>query len=137
MNINFIPLTMRYLVILFALYFSILSVAPNFQGSQVLKLSVLIDHYKHDSRQTHEDFISFLMDHYANSSLPNDKEHHSLPFKSITSFGAPVLIFQPISEPLKAFIFVTPYSPTNVDVTYLNLYAHSKSSNIFHPPKLS
>lgn len=128
---------MRFLVILFALYFTILSVAPNFQGSQLLRFSVLLDHYKHDSRQTNEDFISFLIDHYANSSLPNDKEHHSLPFKSTTSFGAPVLIFQPVSEPLKAFIFVTPYSPTNVDVTYLNLYAHSKSSNIFHPPKLS
>ncbi len=128
---------MRYWVILFTLYFSILSVAPNFQGSQLLRLSVLLDHYKHDSRQNNEGFISFLIDHYANSSLPNDKEHHSLPFKSTTSFGAPILIFQPVSEPLNALVFTTPIAHTNMYVAYLNLYAHNKCSSIFHPPKLS
>jgi hypothetical protein len=128
---------MRYWVILFTLYFSILSVAPNFQGSQLLRLSVLLDHYKHDSRQTNEDFISFLIDHYGNSSLPNNKEHHSLPFKSTTSFGAPILIFQPVSEPLNTLVFTTPVAHTNMYVAYLNLYAHNKCSSIFHPPKLS
>jgi len=80
--------------LLFTIYFGILSVAPNFQGAQLLNVSTLVSHYKADSKGTKQSFLSFLADHYLKSNHPDDKQHESLPFKSFNSHGLSVLLFQ-------------------------------------------
>lgn len=128
---------MRFLVILLALHFFMLSIAPNFQGAQLLRISALIEHYQHDSSKNNQNFLQFLIEHYANSSLPKDQDHHSLPFKSVSQFGAPVLMLHPSGEFLKTSWIEVISTFSEHDFSYFNFYFHKKLTNIFHPPKMS
>jgi hypothetical protein len=128
---------MRYWIILFTAYFAMLSVAPNFQGAQLLNFSALIDHYHSDSKQSHIDFISFLVEHYADSSLPNDEKHETLPFKSVNGYGVSVLIFLPHSEALPKLNGAIAKTDSADCFSYVNSYRMQDFSAIFHPPKLS
>jgi hypothetical protein len=128
---------MRYWIILFTAHFAMLSVAPNFQGAQLLNFSALIEHYHSDSQQSHIDFISFLIEHYADSSLPNDEKHETLPFKSINGYGVSVLIFLPHSEALPELNGAFAKSASSDCFSYVNSYRLQDFSSIFHPPKLS
>jgi hypothetical protein len=128
---------MRYWIILFTAYFAMLSVAPNFQGAQLLNFSALIDHYHSDSKQTHIDFISFLVEHYADSTLPNNEQHDALPFKCIHGYGASALIFLPYSDALPVLHRSVEISASTDYFRYNNSYRLQDFSVIFHPPKLS
>lgn len=57
------------------------------QGLQLVKIPQLITHVeKHYGDQwTWSDMKSFVVEHYLNSELPDDKEHKNLPFKTTVS----------------------------------------------------
>lgn len=74
---------MKFTVILFAVLFGILSLAPNMQGGQFFKLSEVVDHYRdhQSSEETFSSFVSFVKDHYFQNHNTNEDERH-MPFKS-------------------------------------------------------
>jgi hypothetical protein len=76
---------MRISVIVLAILFGILSLAPNLQGGQFLRLSKVIEHYEQHqkSNQSFSSFSSFLQDHYFDNRKTSDDEKQ-LPFKSIS-----------------------------------------------------
>ena len=128
---------MRWLIFLFTIYFGILSVAPNFQGAQLLNVSTLVSHYKADSKGTKQSFLSFLADHYLKSNHPDDKQHESLPFKSFNSHGLSVLLFQSSQSAFKTELLFHQPQYFSTCFGYLNHYFLQDFSSIFHPPKLS
>lgn len=127
---------MKKLVVIFLLaFFSVANLAPRMQGIQLLKIPTLVNHLEahYGTDWSWENLKDFVVEHYMNSKLPNDKEHKNLPFK--TTVGAPTLIaincsiLNIISDQL---IFDEINSPTSmeqvkpiVDITV----------NIWTPPK--
>ena len=85
---------MRTAVLLFTLLFGILSMAPNMQGAQLLKVGELIEHYEQhqSSDESFGSFLSFVQDHYFNN-LHHGKNERHMPFKSAIS-GAHILHLQ-------------------------------------------
>lgn len=72
------------------LLFSVANLAPNMQGLQVVKVPTLLSHVeKHFGTDwSWNEFKTFVIDHYTNAKLPNDKEHENLPFKTVVATGA-------------------------------------------------
>ncbi len=82
---------MKRFLLLFTVYFSLLSVAPDMQGFQLLEFGNVIEHYNdHYDRFEVASFFSFLSDHYGKSVDLNEQDHRKLPFKLMN--GVPVLI---------------------------------------------
>ncbi len=77
---------MKALILLFTLYFGVLSAAPNLQGIQFFKLQNLFEHYsQHQNSSEHfNSFADFIVDHYLKNHTTNDNERE-LPFKTIQS----------------------------------------------------
>ncbi len=70
---------------LFALYFLLLSLLPNFEGFELAKVSGLLSHYaEHSAEPGHSGWLEFLSDHYGNTehASSGDQDHKKLPFKS-------------------------------------------------------
>lgn len=128
---------MKWFVILFAAYFGMLSIAPNFQGAQLLNISSLIEHYRSDINQSNNNFYSFLVDHYANSSSHSDKRHESLPFKSVNTYGASILIYVPNNNAISVSLSPNELRKETGCYNYINSYSLQDLSDVFHPPKLS
>ncbi len=58
---------MRIICFLFMLYFSLLSLAPNWQGVQLLNASAFIEHYEdHQLESKDASIFSFIKEHYFN-----------------------------------------------------------------------
>ncbi len=73
---------MKLLNLLIAIYFFILSLAPNMQGAQFLNLNNFINHYQeHLERNENSDLISFVQEHYFNRLTEFEKDHKHLPLK--------------------------------------------------------
>ena len=125
---------MKFLILLFTLYFGVLSAAPNLQGIEFFKLQRLFEHYSQhqNSSDDFDSFSDFLFDHYIRNHPTNDNEKE-LPFKTIHSTN--LLIF---SEKLT----VTPVTDW-IEFNALNKSVfgepHQKSSNtislVWNPPK--
>ena len=92
---------MKLLASIFSVYFLMLSLAPNMQGVEYVKLAGLIKHYEeHQSDgRSYAGFFDFLTDHYA-INKHYEHEHEHMPFKShivqgmmlVCSFQVPVTI---------------------------------------------
>ncbi len=74
---------MKLVSIFFAVLFGVLSLAPNMQGGQFLKLNELVEHYEvhQEGNKPFSSFLSFVKDHYFNNATSSEDENN-MPFKS-------------------------------------------------------
>jgi len=128
---------MKILNIAFALYFFVLSLAPNMQGAQFLNLSNFIEHFQdHLSRNENSDLLSFVQEHYFNKLTEFEKDHKHLPLKAKIQVATGVMNFEKFD--LKLVTEVMPYfkelAPRNEskNSTYYNKNFHS----IWQPPQI-
>lgn len=93
---------MRFTVILFAVLFGILSLAPNMQGGQFFKLSEVVDHYRdhQKSEESFSSFVSFVKDHYFQNHSTNEDERQ-MPFKSSVVSALVLVVHDCAISPVK------------------------------------
>jgi hypothetical protein len=81
---------MRIFSLILAVYFGLLSLAPQWLGLEFFKLDALFEHYAQFKQEKEQDsFWSFVQEHYLQQVTENHQEHHQehreLPFKSAQS----------------------------------------------------
>jgi hypothetical protein len=128
---------MRWTVHFFAIYFFLLSLAPNFQGIQFFKIASLIEHYQshQSSSQQFDSFISFLIEHYDGDHLPGENEQ-DLPFKS-TFATVSVLIIQQGQLFTSVDYIGLPSAPKKHLFPDFPGFPKNTSCSIWNPPKLT
>lgn len=128
---------MRLISFILMLYFSLLSLAPNWQGVQLLNASAFIEHYQdYQAESKNATLFSFIQEHYFNEFTEFDKEHEGLPLKTAVQVAS---IYY-----TEKFEVPTPVVQTHVEVITCvnrnNSKADSFISNdfhsIWHPPQL-
>ena len=127
---------MRIMSLVLALYFGLLSLAPQWQGLEFFKLDALFDHYaQYQQEKDDGGFLSFVHEHYLQQVTENHQEHRELPFKSAQ---ANVLITLVMPTPSTSVSFVNPpilqskqnilSAPTSVSI--------NDFFECWHPPQL-
>ncbi len=127
---------MRIMSLVLALYFGLLSLAPQWQGLEFFKLDALFDHYAQYQQEIEAGgFLSFVHEHYLQQVTENHQEHRELPFKSAQ---ANVLITLVMPTPSTSVSFVNPpilqskqnilSAPTSVSI--------NDFFECWHPPQL-
>lgn len=128
---------MRLTSFILMLYFSLLSLAPNWQGIQLLNASAFIDHYEDYQRESRNgNIFTFIHEHYFNHIQDFDKAHEKLPLK--TSVQVATIYFT------EKFDVPTPVVHSNDEVYGEHLRNFSKEctfipndfQSIWHPPQL-
>ncbi|MBP5996079.1 MAG: hypothetical protein KA736_10305 [Crocinitomicaceae bacterium] len=129
---------MRFISFLLMLYFSLLSLAPNWQGIQLLNASAFIEHYEEYQAESKEATLSsFIQEHYFNKFADFDKEHKELPLKTTVQvaaiyftehFETPIPVVQTHEE-----VFVEQNQNNSKVISFIANDFHS----IWHPPQLS
>jgi hypothetical protein len=77
---------MRIFSLILAVYFGLLSLAPQWLGLEFFKLDALFEHYAQFKQEKEQDsFWSFVQEHYLQQVTENHQEHRELPFKSAQS----------------------------------------------------
>ncbi|WP_345072240.1 hypothetical protein [Hymenobacter fastidiosus] len=93
---------MRFLYLLFSVYFGLLScLPPNADAHELTESLALRDHHGQDHRDS--SWLTFLLDHYVgqnHSHDGNDQEHQSLPFHHahdcshvLVAWATPAVVF--------------------------------------------
>ena len=126
---------MRWPILLFAFYFGVLSIAPNFQGAQLLNFNRLITHYHSDTQINKLSFLDFLAEHYLNNRLPNDEQHKTLPFKTVISCGYNIVLLNPSNVLISPISLLGKIERESANFYYQDFYFLQNLSAIFHPPK--
>ena len=77
---------MRIFSLILAVYFGLLSLAPQWLGLEFFKLDALFEHYAQFKQEKAQDsFWSFVQEHYLQQVTENHQKHRELPFKSAQS----------------------------------------------------
>jgi len=127
---------MRICSLILALYFGLLSLAPQWLGLEFFKLDALLDHYAQFQQEKEQDgFWSFVQEHYLQQVNDKQQEHRELPFKSVQS-NTLVTLFMPVKSPAilleKSFIDLSRQNilsaPTSVTI--------NDFFEFWHPPQL-
>lgn len=88
---------MRLTSMVLAVYFGLLSLAPDLQGLEFFKVNALLVHFSEFQNGAKDNsFWSFVEEHYLKESNDNQHEHNQLPFKS-TGSTAQITLFMPVS----------------------------------------
>lgn len=127
---------MRTLSMVLALYFGLLSLAPQWLGLEFFKLDALLEHYAQFQQEKEQDgFWSFVQEHYLQQVNDKQQDHRELPFKSVQS-NTLVTLFMPVKSPAilleKSFIDLSRQNilsaPTSVTI--------NDFFEFWHPPQL-
>jgi len=119
------------------LYFMLLSLAPNWQGVQLLNASAFIEHYEdHQSESKDASIFSFIQEHYFNKIHHFDKEHEKLPLKTTVQVAA-IYFAESFEHPI-------PVVHSNEDFygvrkhhcSRLISFISNDFQSIWHPPQL-
>jgi hypothetical protein len=128
---------MKLFSILFAVLFGVLSLAPNMQGGQFLKLNELVEHYEvhQNSNQPFTSFLSFVKEHYFNNSS-SSKDEQNMPFKSTV---VTVSVLAHIQVEISIPKFQQSFEPTEIPATFgePSGVIQSVSLSIWNPPKMA
>lgn len=119
-----------------AIYFGLLSLAPQWQGLEFFKLDALFDHYaQYQQEKDAGGFFSFVQEHYLQQVTENHQEHRELPFKSVQS-NVLITLFMPVKSPIISL------DKAPIDLSRQNIMSAPPSVNIndffefWHPPQL-
>lgn len=127
---------MRLMSFLFAVYFGLLSLAPQWKGLEFFKLDALMNHYaQYQQEQSQKGFLSFLQEHYLQQVNDNQKEHQELPFKSPSS-NVLVSFIMPNSSSHILLEKPTAYFPKQPIFTAPNALDSNDFFECWHPPQL-
>ena len=127
---------MRIFSLILAVYFGLLSLAPQWLGLEFFKLDALFEHYAQFKQEKEQDsFWSFVQEHYLQQVTENHQEHRELPFKSAQSN---VLITLVMPAPSTCVLLVN--APKHLSRQIILSAPTSVSINDFfecwHPPQL-
>ena len=127
---------MRICSLILAVYFGLLSLAPQWLGLEFFKLDALLEHFAQFQQEKEQDsFWSFVQEHYLQQVNDNQQEHRELPFKSVQS-NTLVTLFMPVKSP--AILFEN----NLIDLSRQNILSAPTSVSIndffefWHPPQL-
>jgi hypothetical protein len=127
---------MRICSLILAVYFGLLSLAPQWLGLEFFKLDALLDHYAQFQQEKEQDgFWSFVQEHYLRQVNDNQQEHRELPFKSVQS-NTLVTLFMPVKSP--AILFennLTYFSRQNI-LSAPTSVSINDFFEFWHPPQL-
>ena len=128
---------MKVVTFFLAMYFFLLSLAPNMQGFQFLNSSNFIEHYEqHLDRNPSSTLLSFVKEHYFSQLTEFDEEHSNLPLKVAVSNSIAVftcefnLLRVPTIEEVQLSIKKEKFS------TYKEGYFFNRNHAVWHPPKM-
>jgi len=115
-----------------AIFLLVLLVSIQTPFGQLLKLPLLVEHFKKHQKQDGVSLIVFLEDHYLShhndADLPEDEQ---LPFKNITfnSIGYAIVI-----PAVQANIFAP--LPVKKKISFSDIYTPQQHlASVFHPPR--
>lgn len=127
---------MRICSLILALYFGLLSLAPQWLGLEFFKLDALLEHYAQFQQEKEQDgFWSFVQEHYLQQVNDKQQEHRELPFKSVQS-NTLVTLFMPVKSPAISL------EKSFIDLSRQNILSAPTSVSIndffefWHPPQL-
>lgn len=127
---------MRTLSMVLALYFGLLSLAPQWLGLEFFKLDALLEHYAQFQQEKEQDgFWCFVQEHYLQQVNDKQQEHRELPFKSVQS-NTLVTLFMPVKSPAISL------EKSFIDLSRPNILSAPTSVTIndffefWHPPQL-
>jgi hypothetical protein len=127
---------MRICSLILAVYFGLLSLAPQWLGLEFFKLDALFEHYAQFQQEKKQDsFWSFVQEHYLKQVNDNQQEHRELPFKSVQS-NVLITLFMPVKSPIISL------DKAPIDLSRQNIMSAPPSVNIndffefWHPPQL-
>jgi hypothetical protein len=128
---------MRVFNILLALYFFILSLAPNMQGAQFLNLSNFIEHYQdHLLRNENSDLLSFVQEHYFNNLTEFEKDHKHLPLKVNIQVATGVMNFEIFDLKLVAEEMLNYKELATRNESKNSSYYNKNFHSIWQPPQI-
>jgi hypothetical protein len=128
---------MRLISFVLMLYFTLLSLAPNWQGIQLLNASAFIAHYEDYQVESKDgNILTFIQEHYFNQLQDFDKDHEKLPFKSMVQvasiyFAETFEVPTPVVHTHEEVIAGVNQNNSKVD-SFISNDFHS----IWHPPQL-
>lgn len=119
------------------LYFSLLSLAPNWQGIQLLNASAFIEHYQdYQMESKGGTLISFIKEHYFNQLSDFDKEHERLPLKTTVQVAA-VYYTEKFEIPIPVVnVPEELVRDMNRNNTRMSSFISNDFHSIWHPPQL-
>jgi hypothetical protein len=119
------------------LYFSLLSLAPNWQGIQLLNAKAFIEHYQDYQVESKEGTLfSFIQEHYFNQLADFDKEHEGLPLKTTVQVAA-VYFTEKFETPIPVVhVPVEFVRDMNRNNTRMSSFISNDFHSIWHPPQL-
>jgi hypothetical protein len=127
---------MRICSLILAVYFGLLSLAPQWLGLEFFKLDALLEHYAQFQQEKEQDgFWSFVQEHYLQQVNDNQQEHRELPFKS-ASLNTTVTLFMPIDTPQVIFEAYNPQRIASPIVTPPTTLTINDFFEFWHPPQL-
>jgi hypothetical protein len=127
---------MRFITIVLAVYFFLLSFAPNMQGVQLLNLSSFIEHYEdYLQSKPSSSLITFVKEHYFSQINEFDKEHKNLPFKTVSSNTVVVYTCEQNAIKITPFEEVVFSTKKEKFTVYEEAYNFNKFHSVWHPPR--
>jgi hypothetical protein len=127
---------MRICSLILAVYFGLLSLAPQWLGLEFFKLDALFEHYAQFKQEKEQDgFWSFVQEHYLKQVNDKQQEHRELPFKSVQS-NVLITLFMPVKSPIILLDKAT------IDLSRQNILSAPPSVTVndyfefWHPPQL-
>jgi hypothetical protein len=127
---------MRICSLVLAVYFGLLSLAPQWLGLEFFKLDALFEHYAQFKQEKEQDsFWSFVQEHYLQQVNDHQHEHRELPFKSTCS-NATVTLFMPVDSLPVIFEAFNPQLISSPIVTPPTSITINDFFECWHPPQL-
>lgn len=114
---------MKFILISFLSFYILLTLAPNMQGAQYLKLGEMYSHFENDYEEkgiSFSSFLDFLEEHYTKKLDLSQDGHKDLPFKTINTAAVQLSIHEYRIEPV-----------------YENIYLFEEKNSTFPEPILS
>lgn len=127
---------MKCFALFFSFYIFLLSLAPGMKGVELLKVGNLVEHYQlHQSRNQESSLLSFIQEHYFNSSIDYEKEHQEMPFKLAGSFVISLFIDNRENFNIDLFSFNEEVR-SNQPIEIQDSYFFNSHFSIWNPPRI-
>jgi hypothetical protein len=127
---------MKCFALFFSFYIFLLSLAPGMKGVELLKVGNLVEHYQlHQSRNQESSLLSFIQEHYFNSSIDYEKEHQEMPFKLAGSFVISLFIDNRENLNIDLFSFNEEVR-SNQPIDIQDSYFFNSHFSIWNPPRI-
>ncbi len=127
---------MRIFSLILAVYFGLLSLAPQWLGLEFFKLDALFEHYAQFKQEKAQDsFWSFVQEHYLQQVTENHQEHRELPFKSAQS-NVLITLVMPAPSTSVSLVNAPKYLSRQIILSAPTSVSINDFFEFWHPPQL-